>query len=379
MTTIPTYPELLLKNKKSEIYQSSNNIKQPLLNMGEFKNIFEAKRVLGVNNANEVYELLLDDWNRFVDNENRNRINKYKKELKKYNEEQVKIFNEKAKTESNKKINKAEEKKNKPKLFLITKSVIQETIMINVVLENIYISNKNGKAIHSKPYIVERTVSPFTINQNDKPDENITKIIISKIDDFANPYKIVKLLSYKIVVMDTQVLQEKYKKPRSKVMMKNSFILKNDWLSYSKGIMKEAYEETENKCVYYQLEKLLLNPPTGNPTKFINRERTSQEALYNYFNQTNEEEDEDFCIKSGVSTEMIAKLCKDIKRNMYAYDEDNKCFYNVLSNDSKHYCPIVFYCMNGHFYLINDPKCIRSVSESNKPTAKKINSSSIEN
>jgi len=378
-TQLPKYPELLLKNAKGEIYQSKNNIKYPLLNMGGYKNIYDAKRVLGINNANEVYELLLDDWNMFVDNENRNRINKYKKELKNYNEEQVKIFNEKAKIETKNIIKKAEEKKNKPKRVVITKSVIQETIMINVVLEIIYISNKNGKAIHSKPYIVERTVSPFTINQNDKTDENITKIIISKIDDFANPYKIVKLLSYKIVVMDTQVLQEKYKKTKSKIMMKNAFILKNDWLLYSQGIMKEAYEETENKCVYYQLEKFLLNPPSGNPTQFINRQRTSQEALYNYFNASNEEQDEDFCIQSGVSTDMIAKLCKDIKRNMYAYDEDNKCFYNVLCNDSKNYCPLVFYCMNGHFYLINDPKCIRSVAESNKPTAKKIKSSSIEN
>jgi hypothetical protein len=179
--------------------------------------------------------------------------------------------------------------------------------------------------------------------------------------------------------MDTQILQEKYKKTKSKIMMKNAFILKNDWLSYAKGIMKEAYEETENTCVYYQLEKFLLNPPTGNATKFINRERISQEALYNFFNQYKDEEEVDFCIQSGVSTEMIAKLCKDIKRNMYAYDEDNKCFYNVLCNDSKNYCPIVFYCMNGHFYLINDPKSIRSVAESNKPTAKKIKSSSMEN
>ena len=100
-------------------------------------------------------------------------------------------------------------------------------------------------------------------------------------------------------------------------------------MAYSKGIMKEAYEQTDNKCVYYQLEKFLSNPPSGNPTKFINKQRLSQEALYNYFNQVNEKE-KDFCIQSGLSTEMIAKLCKDIKRNMYAYDEDNKCFYNCL-------------------------------------------------
>ena len=99
--------------------------------------------------------------------------------------------------------------------------------------------------------------------------------------------------------------------------------------------------------------------------------RTSEEALYKYFNDKNEEE-QDLNIKSGVSTEMIGKLCKDIKRNMYAYDENNKCFYNVTCNDSKNYCPIVFYCMNGHFYLINDPKVMRSVAECNKPTAKKL-------
>jgi len=77
---IPKSPELLLKNAKSEIYQTRNNIKQPLLNMGGYKNIYDAKRVLGINNANEVYELLLDDWNRYVDNENKLRNDKYKKE-----------------------------------------------------------------------------------------------------------------------------------------------------------------------------------------------------------------------------------------------------------------------------------------------------------
>ena len=168
------------------------------------------------------------------------------------------------------------------------------------------------------------------------------------------------------------------KKPKHQIMMKKGFILKNDWLQYSQGITKDAYKETDDKCVYYQLEQFLLNPPTGNPTKFINKSKTSEEALFKYFNDLNEDE-KDFNVSSGVSTEMISKLCKDIKRNMYAYDENNKCFYNVTCNDSKHYCPIVFYCMNGHFYLINDPKCMRSVAECNKPTAKKIKSSSLDN
>ena len=113
---IPTSPELLLKNAKSEIYQTRNNIKQPLLNMGGYKNIYDAKRVLGINNANEVYELLLDDWNRYVDNENKLRNDKYKKQLKKYNEEQVRIINEKVKQQVRARVEKKQEKKESNKI-----------------------------------------------------------------------------------------------------------------------------------------------------------------------------------------------------------------------------------------------------------------------
>ncbi|MEY3751974.1 MAG: hypothetical protein RLZZ354_516 [Pseudomonadota bacterium] len=113
---IPKSPELLLKNAKSEIYQTRNNIKQPLLNMGGYKNIYDAKRVLGINNANEVYELLLDDWNRYVDNENKLRNDKYKKQLKKYNEEQVRITNEKVKQQVRARVEKKQEKKESNKI-----------------------------------------------------------------------------------------------------------------------------------------------------------------------------------------------------------------------------------------------------------------------
>ena len=83
-------PQLLLKNTKSEIYQSYNNIKKYLLQFGEFKNIREAKSILGIDNANEVYEILLQGWNEFVIAENKIRMKKYKQDLKIYNEEQVK-------------------------------------------------------------------------------------------------------------------------------------------------------------------------------------------------------------------------------------------------------------------------------------------------
>ena len=82
-----------MKNTKSEIYQSYNNIKKYLLQFGEFKNIREAKSILGVDNANEVYELLLKGWNEFVIAENKIRMNKYDLEVKKY-KAQVKKHNE---------------------------------------------------------------------------------------------------------------------------------------------------------------------------------------------------------------------------------------------------------------------------------------------
>ena len=71
-------------------------------------------------------------------------------------------------------------------------------------------------------------------------------------------------------------------------------------------------------------------------------------------------------MNSGVSIEMIAELCRSIKRNMYAYDSDDKLIHSVTSETTKKYCPIVFYKLHGHCYLIDDPSVFRSVAESNK-------------
>ena len=39
--------------------------------MGGFKNIQEAKKILGVSSIREVYEPLLDGWNTFVEQESK--------------------------------------------------------------------------------------------------------------------------------------------------------------------------------------------------------------------------------------------------------------------------------------------------------------------
>ena len=62
---------------------------------------------------------------------------------------------------------------------------------------------------------------------------------------------------------------------------------------------------------------------------------------------------------------IIGELCRATKRNMYAYDENNRVF-DCVSEQSKNYCPIIFYKLHGHCYIVNDPAVIRSVAETNK-------------
>ena len=99
--------------------------------------------------------------------------------------------------------------------------------------------------------------------------------------------------------------------PKIKQMMKRSFVLENDWLKYAKSIADYAYDETNDTCVYHQLSKYLLNPPSGNPTKFINGKRMSEDAIYQFLQEyTNDNvEYPNFQMNSGVSTELVAILC----------------------------------------------------------------------
>jgi len=383
-------PQLLEKSKRDDIYKRNNNIKSVLLQMGGFKSIQQAKKDFGSNNVNEVYETLLENWNAYVDSENKLRKEKYRGEVKAYIDSQNKKIIEKVKTETKEKIIKKKEQstrvnnKKRENRQRRKKSIKQETIMINAVLEVRYIYNKlgdNGKTSTriGPPIIVNKTLGPLTINENENTDEHIISIIES-LPEFKNPYMMVRIISYKVVVMDSKILTETYKKPKAKVMMKNAFILKNDWLKYAENIAEVAYKNTEGECVYHQLEQFLKSPPAGNPTKFLNGQRINKDVLFNYFNSINDkEENADFNIKTGVNCEMLGKLCRDLKRNMYAYNENDKCFFSITSSDSKNYCPLTFYCMEDHFYLIDDKDATKSIAESNKKITKKIKSSMIEN
>ena len=164
------------------------------------------------------------------------------------------------------------------------------------------------------------------------------------------------VLSYEPDIMNLRTLVNRAQRRQP---MRRQFVLRNDWLKYSHGIASYAYDETNGTCVYHQLEQFLLDPPTGNPTKFIAKRRTSQEALVCFFQSYIQEHNlqehyPHFDLNSGVTSELIGALCKEIKRNMYAYDDKEKVFDCVTEHSSKNYCPIIFYKLHGHCYLIND-------------------------
>ena len=162
--------------------------------------------------------------------------------------------------------------------------------------------------------------------------------------------------------------------------MKRAFIIKNNWLHYAKNIHPSAYEETNNMCSYNQLSQMFLNPPTKRPLKKIGHKKTSPESIYEYVldiidkNGLNDVYP-NFKITDGITVELVSLLCRSLDRSMYAYDGNNKCFESVVM-DSFNYCPVIFYKMNQHMYLVSDKDANRSVAESNKISAKQIQSSS---
>ena len=208
----------------------------------------------------------------------------------------------------------------------------------------------------------------------------IKDLLYKKFDNKDDGYKITTIVSYTVEVMDTAQFEGSTRPPRAHTMTR-AYVLRNDWLNHAHGIAEHAYENSDGRCVYAQLTALLLDPPTGRPTKFIANRKTSEDALFSFFEQTITTQEwgdryPEFSVDTGVSSELIAELCKATKRNMYAYDASDRVFDSVM-NQSSHYCPVVFYKLHGHMYLIDNPETIRSVAESNKKKGTKIVSVSI--
>jgi hypothetical protein len=198
-----------------------------------------------------------------------------------------------------------------------------------------------------------------------------------------------EVLSYVLTEFNPQAFTQ-YKRQQRRVMMRDAVVLRRDWLKYAESIAESAFEETDNTCVYRQLTEYLLNPPNGNPTKFIKFTngvaksiRVSENGLFEYFktlftlNRLNPEDYGEFTMQSGVSTEMLECLAYDVGRSLYAFDRDTRMF-STVSKPNKHYSPIVYYQIDGHMLLLNDPNVFRSISSYARECKKLISDISYE-
>ena len=258
----------------------------------------------------------------------------------------------------------------------------ESTFIIHMTLQSTYYKrfyDHVTKVVHQVEDVVtwNESTQPITAKHAAKyiPDYIVNDL---ELDD---GYKTIKVIEYHVEYMNVPEVARNRRNP-AQHLMRCSYVLRNNWLKYSHGIADYAYHATDNACVYYQMTKFLLDPPTGRPTQFVLKHRTSENALFRFFRQyirdhSLERVYPDFTMTTGVSAELLAGLCEEIGRNMYAYDADNKLFHSVLTHSSKHYCPVVFYKMNGHCYLINDKRVIRSVAENNKNAVTKIISCSV--
>ena len=91
--TSPQKPTFLIKSEINEIYKTpkgKDSIKPYLLPSADFDTIQQAKKVMG-GTANDIYELLLNNWNDYVDRENKQLREKFIKEQVAYELKQTKI------------------------------------------------------------------------------------------------------------------------------------------------------------------------------------------------------------------------------------------------------------------------------------------------
>lgn len=195
-------------------------------------------RNLGIFNKAQAYGAMADLYNQRIEQENSAIVTQRKV-----------VKNEKAKA------SRLVKKTPAPKTFVITLN-IEVTY-----LKSFYEFDENIRYAEGTVRIIQMTSNPTTDLAN-----NIPKIADTYTWD--DGYKKYKVLSYTVAYMDVPKLEQN-KKPKIKQRMRRSFVLANNWLKYSHGIAKSAYETTDNRCVYNQLVQYLSDPPSNLPSNFV--------------------------------------------------------------------------------------------------------------
>ena len=311
--------------------------KKFLLNYFGYDSIYVAKKEMQFDNAKNGYKTMKD---MYIDIET------------------IKQENKKKKIAGNKIVNVA-------KKFLSKKNV---PYMITIDVEIIYKNKIDNKIVFSKPYY-----NSYVYYDN----------ILSKVNSYLNIHNFETSVETS-TVLNYNIEYQNVKSKKTNVInqpMKNSFILKNNWLKFSSSIANYAYNSTDNICVPYQLNKFLNDPPSGRPTKKIrNGVKMTENNIISFFEELMCNSSEPYDIQLGVSVYMVEQFCKLINRNYYAFDDNDKCFsMNTTYDKSDHYCAIIFYKLYGHLYVINDKAVFRKVAEQNKKLSTKMISSTLIN
>ena len=160
-------------------------------------------------------------------------------------------------------------------------------------------------------------------------------------------------------------------------LMERASVLSDNFLKHAGGIHIKANEDTEGKCVENQLLEFFLNPGYTDPITKIPESYQAEVMCPLDANTLNKylESLPKTKAGNGFSARQLAKMCVDIRLNMYALDHSSKAFLRInqfsltrpkgQSSDTHHH-PLVFYCANKHFYLITHPQSIKSIVETCK-------------
>ena len=160
-------------------------------------------------------------------------------------------------------------------------------------------------------------------------------------------------------------------------LMERASVLSDNFLKHAGGIHIKAKEDTEGKCVENQLLEFFLNPGYTDPITKIPESYQAEVMCPLDANTLNIylESLPTPSTGNGFSARQLAKMCVDLRLNMYALDHSSKAFLRInqfsltrprgQSGDTHHH-PLVFYCANKHFYLITHPQSIKSIVETCK-------------
>ena len=201
------------------------------------------------------------------------------------------------------------------------------------------------------------------------------------IDSFVGTYKVLDswLEVTPTVIEHTAFTKDQFIELQDERLERAS-VLSDNFVKYAGGIHVKAQQETDGKCVETQLLEFFLNPNYTDPinkipTRFGSDDLQALDAasLRTYLDSLPKAPNEG----EGFSTRQLAFMCADLKLNMYALDQDSKCFLKVTqfecsriwpkgqSGNVRHH-PLVFYAFNKHIYLIVHQECIKSIAETCK-------------